>query len=1530
MKNRLRVLFVSLPVISILTIFAVYSCKKDKTPDPVITTSAVTEITQTTATAGGNLIEIAGSSIMSKGVCWSTSPDPTINDNKTVESGSLGSFTSNLTQLTPNTTYYAKAYAVSNTVTGYGNQVTFTTLQQAAPVISTQPVTSITSTTATSGGNLTSDGGSPVIEHGICWNTSPNPTTENYKTSDPVFIPERGEVTFTSYMTGLQPNTTYYVRSYAVNNLGKTYGNELSFLTDGGIPVLTTKEVIISGSGTAVSGGDIINDGGYLVTERGVCWNTSGNPTTNDVKTTDGSGTGSFNSNLSGFAAYTTYYVRAYATNSQGTAYGNEISFVTGSVSNVPTLTTADVTSITSGSAISGGEISSDGGESIISRGVCWSIHEDPTTSDNKTTDGAGTGSFTSTITGLSPNTTYYVRAYATNSTGTGYGSSISFITSETSGPTVTDADGNVYQTVTIGSQVWMVENLRTTTLNDNTSIPVVTDATAWGDLKTPGYTWYDNNEVANKEVYGALYNWYAVNTGKLCPAGWHVPTDADWTTLINNLGGEAEAGGKLKATGTTYWEFPNQGATNETGFSVLPGGNRWYNGSFSSIGAGAYLWSTTEHSESYAWTRFMSAYLASASREYQGKEYGQSVRCIQGAGRVLPVATTDEISDISPTSATGGGNVSSDGGAPVTVRGVCWNTSGNPKTFDNKTENGTGTGSFTSSITGLSENITYYVRAYATNSEGTAYGNVQTFSTGTAAPVVPTLSTTAISEITQTTASSGGNITSDGGASVTERGICWSTSTSPTIALSTKTSNGPGTGIFTSSLTGLTANTTYYVRAYATNSAGTAYGPELSFTTLAGMPTVTTTAITGITTTSATGGGNAVSDGGSAITVRGVCWSTSANPTTTLSTKTSDGTGTGSFSSNITGLTPGATYYVRAYATNSTGTAYGEERSFVTNGDLPVVTIAEITDATASTASGGGNVTSDGGAAVSARGVCWSTSENPVATGSHTSDGTGTGEFISSITGLLPGTAYYVRAYATNSFGTSYSEQRFFVTNTTAPVVSTAAISDITSVSAVSGGDITSTGGLTVTVSGICWGTSPDPTTTGSKTTNGPDSGPFVSNITGLSASTIYYVRAYATNSNGTSYGNQESFTTNAAVVPSISTSSITAITQTTASGGGNITSNGGSAVTVSGICWSTSTGPDITDNITTNGPAAGSFTSSMAGLTANTTYYVKAYATNGAGTAYGEEVSFTTLAPVVPVLTTNPITNISTFSAISGGNVSSDGGAAVSAKGVVWSTSSDPTIPGNSTDEGPGTGEYSSNLTTLSAGTTYYVRSYATNSAGTGYGNERSFTTPAACSDITVTHTTGDDVTPATKTVTYGVVETNLSGAYKCWITQNLGADNQASAANDATEASAGWYWQFNHKQGFKHDGDNRTPATAWIADYSENSSWTASNDPCLLLLGTGWRIPTSTEWTNADDNGGWDNYNDAFSSVLKLHGGGYLGQTDGELQFRGSGGQYWSINQGTYKYLGVNLTIHGTSSQVVGDRGKTYGFSIRCLRD
>jgi uncharacterized protein (TIGR02145 family) len=237
-------------------------------------------------------------------------------------------------------------------------------------------------------------------------------------------------------------------------------------------------------------------------------------------------------------------------------------------------------------------------------------------------------------------------------------------------------------------------------------------------------------------------------------------------------------------------------------------------------------------------------------------------------------------------------------------------------------------------SDTGLTPNTTYKYRVYAYNAVGNSltYTNEVTLTTPTQGGL-SNLTTTAASSITQTTATTGGIVSSDGGATITTRGVVWSTSANPTISLTTKTTDGTGIGAFTSNITGLSANTTYYVRAYGTNNIGTAYGNEVSFTTVAAtvLPNLTTTAASSITQTTAVSGGTISSDGGGAITARGVCWSTMANPTIALTTKTIDGTGTGAFTSNITALTANATYYVRAYATNSQGTAYGNEVNFIT-----------------------------------------------------------------------------------------------------------------------------------------------------------------------------------------------------------------------------------------------------------------------------------------------------------------------------------------------------------------------------------------------------------------------------------------------------------------------------------------------------------------------------------------------------------------------------------------------------------------------
>jgi len=204
-------------------------------------------------------------------------------------------------------------------------------------------------------------------------------------------------------------------------------------------------------------------------------------------------------------------------------------------------------------------------------------------------------------------------------------------IFTQIAGGTVTDSDGNAYNTVKIGDQVWMAENLKTTKYNDGmTAIPLVTDNTAWSNLTTGAYCWYNNDEATYGDTYGALYNWYTVNTGNLCPTGWHVPSDADWTTLTTYLGGVSVAGGKLKETGTTHWTTPNTGATNEVGFTAFPGGYRFIDVSFLGIGDIGSWWSSTEYAPPHAWFRYLGYDDADVGGNYTNKKSGFSVRCLR------------------------------------------------------------------------------------------------------------------------------------------------------------------------------------------------------------------------------------------------------------------------------------------------------------------------------------------------------------------------------------------------------------------------------------------------------------------------------------------------------------------------------------------------------------------------------------------------------------------------------------------------------------------------------------------------------------------------------------------------------------------------------------------------------------------------------------------------------------------------------------------------------------------------------------
>ena len=280
-------------------------------------------------------------------------------------------------------------------------------------------------------------------------------------------------------------------------------------------------------------------------------------------------------------------------------------------------------------SIVMNAEVTDDNGLAIKSRGFCWSASNPfPTLDDDTLNAGSGDGSYSFMISGLSGQTMYYIRAFATTNKGTGYGAVLLIKTADTM---VTDIDNNTYRVIQAGNLLWMAENLEVTRYRNGDTIPEVGDAAAWRNLKSGARCWYGNDEV-NKETYGALYNWYAVNDPRnLAPVGWHVALYHEWQILIAAMGGDQVAGGKLKETGLVHWESPNTGASDEIGFTALPGGLRdGSDGSFKSIRAAGCWWTGSEAEGGKSW--FYRIFNFSNTIEYDrhAKTFGLSVRCVK------------------------------------------------------------------------------------------------------------------------------------------------------------------------------------------------------------------------------------------------------------------------------------------------------------------------------------------------------------------------------------------------------------------------------------------------------------------------------------------------------------------------------------------------------------------------------------------------------------------------------------------------------------------------------------------------------------------------------------------------------------------------------------------------------------------------------------------------------------------------------------------------------------------------------------
>ena len=502
----------------------------------------------------------------------------------------------------------------------------------------------------------------------------------------------------------------------------------------------------------------------------------------------------------------------------------------------------------------------------------------------------------------------------------------------------------------------------------------------------------------------------------------------------------------------------------------------------------------------------------------------------IKGKTNKIPV-TTNQVTLITSDSALGGGSILDDGGDIIKERGICWSINKNPTVSDSKVASGIGKGSFSIMMKNLSPNTSYNVRAYSISEQGEVYGNEVNFRTQIR---IPSIVTTSISNLTGSKVTIANQILSDGGATITQRGVCWSSSTStPTINDSVNISTSTAS-IYDVNLSTLMANTTYWLRAYARNSAGPGYSPTISFRTSGpNLPELSTVAVTNITRTTAIASASVNSNGGAVLSNYGICVSAQNTMIPKLCYWV-NGNIRGPYSLNINNLNPGTTYYVRAYANNAAGEGSSTVvQAFTTlPASPPTVVATSSSDVLFTSASMFGSVTDDGGSLVLERGFYISDLSTPNTSSTKVmASSTGTGNFSVNVSGLQSGKTYYYRAYARNSINTSLSSNtlQFNTKAATTPILSTIQESNVTANSITTGGNISNDGGVPITSRGVVWSTTPNTNVnTGVVVNSGSGSGLFTTQLTSLPSNSTIYFKAFARNQAGLwGYGIERTATT-------------------------------------------------------------------------------------------------------------------------------------------------------------------------------------------------------------------------------------------------------------------------------------------------------------------------------------------------------------------------------------------------------------------
>ncbi|MCP4348159.1 MAG: hypothetical protein GY795_21870, partial [Desulfobacterales bacterium] len=1082
------------------------------------------------------------------------------------------------------------------------------------PIILTTSVSSVTKNSAVSGGNVTSDGGMTITARGVCWSESPNPTTKNSHTSD-----GSGKGSFTSSISSLSSNTVYYVRAYAQNQEGISYGNEISFKTVTDPPIALAATDMATTSLTAnwyeAPGAesyrlDVSATGSFTSFVAGY----------NDLAVEGTS------QEITGLISGITYYYRIRAVNSGG---ASENSAVIAAVTIPPAPEPAPATDITAKSFTANWRAVSN------AEGYHLDVSKNDDFTDfvqgyENLSVGAGTSLG---ITGLTPGVIYHYRVRTVNSSGTSGNSEVTSVQTTSLGPVATDATNKTAHGFTAnwkavdGADDYRIDISLAVDFSDYLSgYENKTVAETFIDITglSGGTKYYYRIRAVNSGGVSENSNTITVLT---------VPLPPTVTEPADILAGSFTANWNSSASAVSYRldvSVSNEFETFVSGYSDKPVGNpsdkiiglsgstiyyyriRAVNGSgmsenseiqsvktapdapvtaeasdFTATGFTAN-WNAAEGAEAYRLDVSAANDFSSFAPGYEnltvpsgtsrgvteltpGTVYYYRVRAVSYVGtsensNVATALTVPPPPGLLPASQITDSSFTANWDTALSAEKYFLDISVSLEfgSFADGYEN-LDTGSETiQGIGGLAPGTTYYYRVRAGNASGVSENSFPVKSVVTVPPAPDT----------------------EPGTDITTTGF--TANWKPTPSAETYRLDVSNHEDFSSyaaesyedltvskisqAVIGLPPGGTYYYRVRAVNSGGTSQNSDtITVTINSVIPEVTTSPVSSVAVSTATGGGEVTYDGGSDILERGVCWSKSENPTVSNSKAEDTTQGTGIFTVHMSGLDPNTTYYVRAYAGNIIGTAYGEQESFMTK-DLPTVTTAEVSSATPTTAVSGGTVTNDGGSPVTVRGVCWSTAEEPATDDSDcTSDGEGTGSFTSAITGLSPGVSYNVRAYASTGLGTGYGDTKSFV-SVNFPSVTTGSADNITVATASLGGQVTNDGGVPVTVRGVCWNTAGSPDTDNAVCTEeGTGTGSFASSATGLTQDTTYYFKAYAENSVGVSYGDEESFKTLALLVPSVTTDSADDITVATASLGGQVPKDGGVPVTARGVCWNT-----------------------------------------------------------------------------------------------------------------------------------------------------------------------------------------------------------------------------------------------------------------------------------------------------------------------------------------------------------------------